>query len=203
MRVLGVDPGLQITGYGVISIDDGAPPGKDARMNLLEAGVIRSKSSDGIASRLHKIHGSLSELISELSPDVLVIEKLYAHYKHPATAILMGHVRGVVCLLSGARKLPLVSIASTHVKKSVTGHGHAGKGQIQRMVQHYLGLKAAPEPADVADALAVAISYIFMIKHGRTAVAGDAEGHFDKLSVVSKVEPESRRRQDPRLLLPR
>ncbi len=172
MRVLGVDPGLRITGYGVISIDEGLHA--DAKMDLIEAGIIRSKVSDGIAARLQKIHNSLFELITELQPDILVIEKLYAHYKHPATAILMGHVRGVVCLLSGAKKLPLASIASTHVKKSVTGHGHAGKEQVQRMVQHYLGLKKAPESADASDALAIAISYVYMMKNGRMPAAGDA-----------------------------
>ena len=75
------------------------------------------------------------------------------------TTILMGHARGAVCLSAGTHRIPLASIASTHVKKTVTGHGHAGKEQIQRMVQHALGLKTAPEPPDVADALAVAIAY--------------------------------------------
>ena len=102
------------------------------------------------------------------TPDTVVIEKLYAHYKHPATAILMGHARGVVCLLAGSKKIPLVNMASTHVKKAVTGAGHAKKMQVQRMVQHYLGLKKLPEPADVADALAVAMAYAFE-KTGRAA----------------------------------
>ena len=78
----------------------------------------------------------------------------------------MGHVRGVVCLLSGTHRIPLVSLAATHVKKSVTGQGHAGKFQIQRMVAHYLRLKQPPEPADVADALAVALSYALSLKKG-------------------------------------
>ena len=158
MRILGVDPGLQITGYGVISV----PPSSRFRVEeaeLVEAGVIRPSSRIGIAARLRKIYDALSEVISDLKPDVLVIEKLFAHYKHPTTAILMGHVRGVVCLLSGTRDLPLISISSTHVKKSVTGQGHASKWQIQRMIQHSLRLKEIPEPPDVADALAVAISY--------------------------------------------
>ena len=165
MRVLGIDPGLQVTGYGVVSIADRFS--QDKRIRLLEAGIIRTKASAGIASRLKKIHGGLSDVITELRPDVLVIEKLYAHYKHPATAILMGHVRGVVCLLSGTNNVPLVSLASTHVKKAVTGQGHAKKTQVQRMVQHYLELKQTPEPADVADALAVAISYVFSLKRGQ------------------------------------
>ena len=162
MRILGIDPGLRVTGYGVIQIPKKYSMDED--LELIEAGIIRTRQTSGIAERLASIYESLSEVIAELTPDVLVIEKLYAHYKHPATAILMGHARGAVCLLSGTKRLPLVSLASTHVKKAVTGHGHAGKSQIQRMVQHYLSLKDAPDPPDVADALAIAISYAFSLK---------------------------------------
>ena len=121
--------------------------------------MIRTKTQEGIGERLRKVYQVLTEVVGELKPDVLVIERLYAHYKHPATAILMGHVRGVVCLVSGVQGIPLASAASTLVKKSVTGRGHAGKHQIQRMVQHVLGLKTMPSPPDVADALAIAITY--------------------------------------------
>ena len=144
-----MDPGLRITGYGVI----------DLGPKLVEAGVVRTNQKDGIAGRLTEIYQALSEVITELKPDVLVLEKLYAHTEHPTTAILMGHARGVVCLLSGLHQVHLASIAATHVKKSVTGHGHAGKAQIQRMVQHVLSLKTLPSPPDVADALAIAITY--------------------------------------------
>ena len=167
MRILGIDPGLLITGYGVIEIPKQFSLGR-SKIELLEAGVIRTRALSGIAERLAKIHESLSEVISEFGPDVLVIEKLYAHYNHPTTAILMGHARGVVCLLSGIKRVPLVNIASTHVKKSITGHGHAGKLQVQRMVQHTLGLKNLPEPPDVADALAIAISYACSLRRGST-----------------------------------
>lgn len=162
MRILGVDPGLRITGYGVIEVPKNFSLGQE--IELVEAGVIRTQQVSGIASRLAMIHDALADVIGEFRPDALVIEKLYAHYKHPATAILMGHARGVVCLLSGSQRLPLISVASTHIKKVVTGHGHAGKLQIQRMVQHYLRLKHLPEPPDVADALAIAISYAFSLK---------------------------------------
>ena len=128
-------------------------------MDVLEAGVVRTNERSGIAERLRKIYTSLSALIEESRPNVMVIEKLYAHYGHPATAILMGHARGAVCLLAGVHGVPLESIASTQVKKALAGHGHAGKSQIQSVVQHLLGLKKMPEPPDVADALAVAIAY--------------------------------------------
>jgi crossover junction endodeoxyribonuclease RuvC len=162
LKVLGIDPGLQVTGYGVVAVARDLPGRKD--LTLVEAGIVRTDARSGIAQRLKKVHDSLSELVSELRPDVLAIEKLYSHYEHPATAILMGHVRGVVCLLSGTHAVPLVSIASTHVKKAVTGKGHASKSQMQRMVQYHLGLSKMPEPPDVADALAVAIAHIFSLR---------------------------------------
>ena len=122
---------------------------------------------------LFRSYDSLSELISDTTPDAIVIEKLYAHYKHPATAILMGHARGVVCLLSGMYGLPLHSMASTHVKKAVTGSGHASKEQIQRMIQNLLGLKNIPQPPDAADAIAIAMAFAFnrktKIPTGKTA----------------------------------
>ena len=157
MKILGVDPGLVTTGYGVIL--DSSSRGMRGTVELIEAGVIRTKADSGIAARLNRIYRVLQEVVSEFEPDVLVIEKLYAHYRHPATAILMGHVRGVVCLVSGASGIPLVSIAATHVKKSVAGRGHAGKEQIGRMVERYLSLKPMSAPSDATDALAIAISY--------------------------------------------
>jgi len=159
LKVLGIDPGLRITGYAVISAEAGTSRANGIK--LLEAGVIRTSARAGIAKRLKKVYDSLSELVDELRPDVLVLEKLYSHYNHPTTAILMGHARGAVCLLSGVKGVPLISIASTHVKKAVTGRGHAPKGQVQRMVQNYMGLKVLPEPPDVADALAVSLAYVF------------------------------------------
>lgn len=165
IRVLGVDPGLQVTGYGVIEYSPGALP--DNGLKIIEAGVIRTHVTSGIALRLEKIYMGLESAISELRPDVLVIERLYAHYKHPATAILMGHVRGVVCLLSGTKNIPLVSIAATHIKKAVTGKGHASKEQVACMAQHYLKLKKMSAPLDVTDALAIALSYVFGIERKR------------------------------------
>ena len=162
MRILGVDPGLRITGYAVISVSKSDKFGK--KIEIVEAGVIRTDAKAGIAERLTTLYTALLAAADELKPEKIVIEKLYAHYKHPATAILMGHARGVVCLVSGVKKIPLTSIASTQVKKAITGKGHASKLQVQRMIQHTLKLKCLPEPPDVADALAVALSYAFQTK---------------------------------------
>lgn len=153
MRILGVDPGLRVTGYGVINC---ARPGS---AELVEAGVVRTQAGQGIATRLQRIHDGLAEVMREHRPQVLVIEKLYAHYEHPSTAILMGHARGVVCLLAAEHGARLASVASTHVKKAVTGAGHAGKHQVQKVVQRLLGLRTPPEPVDVTDALAVALAF--------------------------------------------
>lgn len=152
MTILGIDPGLRVTGYGVIEA-------RDARVSFVEAGVIRTNASDGIAARLGSIHAGVRDVIKDFRPGVLVVEKLFAHYNHPTTALLMGHVRGVVCLAAHEAGIELVSMPSTRVKKSVISRGHASKHQVQRAVQAILGLDHLPEPVDVADALAIALSY--------------------------------------------
>ncbi|UCD55264.1 MAG: crossover junction endodeoxyribonuclease RuvC [Candidatus Omnitrophota bacterium] len=159
MIILGVDPGLNVTGYGVIE----ASASKSfpfRRVKLKEAGIIRTKARDAISGRLEKIHGSISNIVEEYRPGVLVLEKLYSHYKHPVTSILMGHARGAVCLVAGTSKVKLVSFPSTRIRKAVTGNGHASKQQIQRMIQGLLGLKEKPRPMDVSDALACALAYV-------------------------------------------
>ena len=153
MRVLGIDPGLGNTGYGILDADN---------FKLIEAGVIKTPARTPIQSRVEKIFDEISEIIEEHRPDVLVLEKIYSHYKHPTTAILMGHARAMACLVCGKFNIKLVNYPSTRIKKAVTGNGHASKNQVQRMVQNLLKLKAAPEPVDVSDALAMAISYCYI-----------------------------------------
>jgi crossover junction endodeoxyribonuclease RuvC len=154
MIILGIDPGLAVTGYGVIDA-------KNAReVTLKEAGVIRTKPGDDIAVRLENIYKGLKALAGEYKPGVLVLEKLYSHYKHPVTSILMGHARGVACLAAGVSGMKLANYPSTRIKKAITGTGHASKAQLQGMIQKLLGLKKKPEPADVSDALACALTYV-------------------------------------------
>ncbi|OGW77480.1 MAG: crossover junction endodeoxyribonuclease RuvC [Omnitrophica bacterium RIFCSPLOWO2_02_FULL_45_16] len=153
MRILGIDPGLETTGYGII---------ENKSFKLVEAGIIKTQPSTPIQTRLKKIFDALTEIIEEHKPGVLVLEKIYSHYKHPATAILMGHARAVVCLACGIHKVRLINYPSTKIKKVITGNGHASKRQVQRMVQDILKLKNPPEPVDVSDALAMAISYCYM-----------------------------------------
>jgi len=157
MRVLGIDPGLNITGYGLIE-DAGS------KIKLIEAGVIRTSSGEPIKDRLRKIYDNLSEIVEEYRPETLVLEKIYSHYKHPTTAILMGHARGVICLLCGKYNLRLINYASTHLKRSITGRGRASKTQVAGMVKTLLNLKKLPQPEDVTDALALAISHLHTIR---------------------------------------
>lgn len=153
MRILGIDPGLNITGYGII---------EDRNFKVVEAGIINTQANTPIQTRLKKIFDSLSDIIKEHKPGVLVLEKIYSHYKHPATAILMGHARAVACLVSGIHEIKLINYPSTKIKKTITGNGHASKQQVQRMVQNILKLKNPPEPVDVSDALSMAIAYCYL-----------------------------------------
>lgn len=150
IRVLGIDPGLHITGYGAIETN-----GRDFR--ILEAGVIRTKLHIHLAGRLVHLHGDLTSLLAEIRPDMAGMEKLYAHYKHPATAILMGHARGALMLACAQADVEVTDMPSTLVKRALTGNGHASKLQVQRSIQALCKLPELPEPPDVADALAIAI----------------------------------------------
>ena len=98
------------------------------------------------------------------------MEELYVHYKHPRTAILMGHARGVLYLAAAEHDIPVVSYAATRIKKAVTGSGRAGKAQVQGMVQTVLGLPDLPEPPDVADAAAAALCHINALAHQHDAL---------------------------------
>lgn len=151
MRILGIDPGLQLTGYGVI---DHKPHVRTPA--LVDAGVIRLKAKTSVSQRLVELERELESILDEHAPQVICVEQLYAHYAHPRTAIIMGHARGVILLAAARRELRLVELAANRIKQSVTGHGHAGKSQIQRAVQGIWNLAAPPEPPDVADALAIA-----------------------------------------------
>lgn len=155
VRILGIDPGLNITGYGVLEVVRG-------QLRLCEAGVVRGKTKGSIASRLVEIHAGVVDVIASLAPSTVAIEQLYAHYKHPRTAILMGHARGVICLAAAQAKLDVVNYSATQIKKILTGDGHAPKAQMQQAVQRELSLAAAPDPPDVADALAAALCHYYL-----------------------------------------
>jgi crossover junction endodeoxyribonuclease RuvC len=108
---------------------------------------------------LAEIQAGLASVIEEFKPQAMAVEELYSHYGHPRTAILMGHARGVALLAAAQAGVPVASYGATHIKKALVGSGHAGKEQMQRAIQSHFGLKAPPQPADVADALAVALCH--------------------------------------------
>jgi crossover junction endodeoxyribonuclease RuvC len=154
MRILGIDPGLRITGYGLV---DAQPARLDAR--LVEAGIIRLDGKLPIDQRLVQLRNDLAAILLEHRPDQIAVEQIYSHYAHPRTAVLMAHARGVILLTGRQHGLPITDLPSTEVKKAVTGYGHASKQQMQRAVQAQCGLAEPPEPADVADAIAIALTH--------------------------------------------
>jgi len=153
-RVLGVDPGLNTTGYAVLEVSPRGP-------KLCEAGVIRGTARTSLAARVAEIFDGVADVIASLAPSCMALEELYSHYKRPRTSILMGHARGVICLAATKAGLPVVHYSATRIKKTLTGSGRASKPQMQRAVARELGLTAAPEPHDVADALAAALCHYY------------------------------------------
>ena len=158
-RILGVDPGLNITGYGVIDVTGG-------RVRLLEAGVVKSRAKS-LETRVRDIYEGIREIIASFEPMALSLEEIYSLYKRPRTAILMGHARGAICLAAAQAEIPVFPYAATKIKKMLTGNGRAGKDQVQRAIQLEFGLEAVPEPPDVADALAIALCHYY---HGKITV---------------------------------
>jgi crossover junction endodeoxyribonuclease RuvC len=154
-RVLGIDPGLKVTGYAVLEVSAQGP-------KLCEAGVIRGRSRDSLAARVNEIFDGVTDVIASLTPSCMSLEELFSHYKRPRTSILMGHARGVICLAAARAGIPVTSYSATRIKKTLTGNGAAAKPQMQRAVARELGLAEAPEPHDVADALAAALCHFYM-----------------------------------------
>ena len=151
-RILGVDPGMRTTGYGVIDADARGP-------RLVEAGVIRPDAAAPIERRLAELHAALVEIVRGLRPDCMVVEELWSSYRNPSTAVLMAHARGVLCLAAGESGVALRPLAHTVVKRALVGNGAASKEQVKKMVARRLGLRSFPHPDDVSDALALAIAY--------------------------------------------
>lgn len=149
-RVVGIDPGLHVTGYAALDFAADEP-------RIAEAGTIRTDARADMGRRIAQLHADLMDLLRELDPDLVAIEQLYAHYKHPRTAILMAHARGVVLLAAETAGVRVRHLSATNVKKGLTGNGHASKRQVQRAVQSAFSLRELPEPPDVADAMAIAL----------------------------------------------
>ena len=150
MRILGIDPGLQLCGYACLET------GGDEE-KLIEAGVFRTAAALAIEAKLNQIAEDTESLLKRFRPEIVAVEQLYSHYAHPRTAILMGHARGVILQSCAAAGVEVRSFSATRIKKSLTGNGRASKGQVQRTIQTVLSLPQLPEPSDVADAIAAAL----------------------------------------------
>ena len=124
---------------------------------LIEAGVLQTQAGVPIEEKLKSIAADTGAAIERFRPDIVAVEELYSHYRHPKTAILMGHARGVILQRCAEAHIKIRSFSATRIKKSITGNGRASKRQVQKTIQTILGLEQLPEPSDVADAIAVAI----------------------------------------------
>jgi crossover junction endodeoxyribonuclease RuvC len=157
MIIIGIDPALTITGYGVIET-------RNNNLTLMEAGIVSTSPKDKLPLRLNRIFQAITKLILDTKPDCLVLEKLYAHYRHPTTAFVLGEARGVICLACAMENVPLFEYAATRVKKAIVGKGLASKSQVQRMVGKILSLVELPKYTDVTDALALAIAHNYIMR---------------------------------------
>jgi crossover junction endodeoxyribonuclease RuvC len=156
MRVCGIDCGTETTGYGIVECDE-----KTRRPDLawLAAGGICPPKKTSLPQRLALIHAELLALFERYQPDIVAVEEVFFSV-NAKSAIKLGHVRGVALLAAANAGLPIAEYAPLTIKSTVTGYGLAAKSQVQFMVARLLHLSAVPEPADAADALAIAICHI-------------------------------------------
>lgn len=154
MRIIGIDPGTGILGFGVVDVVKG-------KFKLVDGGVITTPAHTPLDVRLEDIYDNLTEIIAATSPEVMSIEKLF-FARNVTTAMSVSHARGVAMLAGRKAKLPIAEYTPMQIKQTVTGYGGADKKQVQEMVRIQLGLKEVPKPDDCADALAAAITYAMM-----------------------------------------
>ncbi len=156
MVVLGVDPGSEITGYGVVEGDSQASP---SGYHLLEYGAIRPNRSAPFPQKLLLIFNRISEILERFRPEALALEDIF-HAMNARSALRLGHARGAVLLAAARAEVPVYEYSALQIKGSVTGYGRAEKRQVQAMIKLLLNLEALPEPLDAADALAAAVCHI-------------------------------------------
>ena len=160
MRVLGVDPGTAVTGYGLVV------PAAGRAGRLVECGVVRTDSDRALADRLLQLYEGLGEVIARLEPTVMALESIF-YAKNVRTTVTLGHARGVILLAAGSAGLEVSEFPPATVKKAIAGAGGAAKAQVGFMVQRMLNLKNPPQPNDAADGIALALAYL--VRSGRAA----------------------------------
>ena len=179
MKVFGIDPGSQRTGYGCVSSDG-------RRHHLVVCGAIRATAGDALPVRLAAIHHELSTLIRDSQPDCVAIESLF-HAANARSALMLGHARGVAMLAAFQAGVPVVEYTPAEVKRAVVGYGRAEKPQVGQMIKLLLGLDRVPSPHDAADALAVAICHLHagrgLLRAPSEPGSAKAEPHYQARSV--------------------
>lgn len=160
MRILGIDPGTGIVGFGVVEV------GKTT--SLLDAGVIRTLPHQPLSERLVEIYQSIQEIIAATDPTIMVIEKLFFS-RNVTTAISVSHARGVVMLAGKQADMQIVEYTPLQIKQAITGYGKADKKQVQEMVRVQLGLKQVPKPDDCADAIAAALMHATQLRYSKSS----------------------------------
>jgi len=168
VRIFGIDPGSERTGYGCLETDG-------TRHVLVTAGTISVPAVDGFPQRLARIHAGLSRLLAEARPDCVAIENLF-HASNARSALKLGHARGVAVLAAVQAGCPVAEYTPAEVKRAVVGYGRAEKHQVQQMIKLLLGLDRVPTPHDAADALAVAICHAHHLGSRRRAAVLAAAG---------------------------
>lgn len=156
MRIIGIDPGTGILGFGVVDMNNG-------KAKMVTAGVITTPAHTPIDVRLEDIYDGLTEIIAETNPEIMSIEKLFFG-QNVTTAMSVAQARGVAMLAGRKARLPISEYTPMQIKQTLTGYGKADKKQVQEMVRMHLGLKEVPKPDDCADALAAAITYSMMTR---------------------------------------
>jgi crossover junction endodeoxyribonuclease RuvC len=152
VRVLGIDPGTAITGYGVVARTSGGS------VSLVECGVIRTSAGEPLARRIREIYLEVEVLIERHRPFAVAVEDVFQG-KNARSALTLGHARGAILLAAALRDLPVAEYAPREIKSAVVGTGNATKDQVGFMVQQQLRLKEAPAPADAADGVAAALCH--------------------------------------------
>jgi len=173
VRVLGIDPGSETTGWGVVEGDSNGH-----RYRLIEFGVVKSPSSLTFSSRLLRICRALEEVIERLQPDACAIEEAF-YSVNPKVTLKLGQVRGVALLVAEKAALQIGEYSPRRVKQTVAGYGNADKQQVQQMVRVLLSLSTVPEPHDAADALAVAICHFHHAGMSERLIAADVRSKFN------------------------
>ena len=155
MRVLGIDPGTAVLGFGVVESATGRPA------RLIECGILATRARDPLPSRLRVIHDGIAALLARHRPDLMAVESVF-YGRNARTTMVMSHARGVVLLAAEEAGVPIAEYTPAMVKKTVVGRGGALKPQVGYMVAQLLRLREAPKPADAADGVAIALTHVVL-----------------------------------------